>query len=88
MYREPKGVAAVISPRNYPSTLLIREIIPTLLAGNTVMYKPASACMRTAKLICDMLISVLPQDVCIPVYANAVVGQALVELPTDLTIFT
>lgn len=38
----PKGVVLAISPFNYPVNLSIAKIIPALVAGNSVVFKPAS----------------------------------------------
>jgi betaine-aldehyde dehydrogenase len=40
--REPIGVVAVIVPWNFPVTLLMRDLAPTLAAGCTTVVKPAS----------------------------------------------
>ena len=40
--REPVGVVAVITPWNWPLTLLIRSLVPALAAGNATVVKPAS----------------------------------------------
>jgi aldehyde dehydrogenase (NAD+) len=39
--RKPKGVIAIISPWNFPSAVPTWNILPSLLAGNTVVFKPA-----------------------------------------------
>ncbi len=39
--REPVGVAAVITPWNFPSAMIARKIAPALAAGCTVVGKPA-----------------------------------------------
>ena len=39
---EPKGVVLAISPFNYPLNLALNKIIPSLVMGNTVLWKPAS----------------------------------------------
>jgi len=41
--RVAKGVICAISPFNYPINLSISKIIPALLTGNTVVFKPATA---------------------------------------------
>lgn len=38
----PKGVVLAISPFNYPVNLAISKIIPALVSGNSVVFKPAS----------------------------------------------
>ena len=40
--REPLGVVLAIPPFNYPINLLISKLAPALIAGNTVVYKPAT----------------------------------------------
>ncbi len=41
-YRVPLGVVLAISPFNYPLNLSLAKIIPALLTGNTVVFKPAT----------------------------------------------
>ncbi len=41
--REPRGVILCISPFNYPLFIGLSKIVPALLAGNSVIAKPASA---------------------------------------------
>ncbi|WP_339023071.1 NADP-dependent glyceraldehyde-3-phosphate dehydrogenase [Spiroplasma endosymbiont of Crioceris asparagi] len=40
--REPLGVICAISPFNYPFNLALAKIIPALLVGNAVVFKPAT----------------------------------------------
>jgi aldehyde dehydrogenase (NAD+) len=40
--RQPIGVCLIISPWNFPFNVPCRKITPALLAGNTVLFKPAS----------------------------------------------
>lgn len=40
--REPMGVVLAISPFNYPINLAASKIAPALVAGNTVVFKPAT----------------------------------------------
>jgi succinate-semialdehyde dehydrogenase/glutarate-semialdehyde dehydrogenase len=46
--REPVGVAATITPWNFPAAMLARKIGPALAAGCTVVSKPAEATPFTA----------------------------------------
>lgn len=39
-YRRPLGVVGSISPWNFPFTLAISDIVPALIAGNSVLSKP------------------------------------------------
>src|SRR6266571_3479605 len=40
--RQPLGVCAVITPWNFPMAIPSWKIIPALVCGNTVVFKPAS----------------------------------------------
>jgi succinylglutamic semialdehyde dehydrogenase len=40
----PHGVMAVMGPYNFPAHLPNGQIIPALIAGNTVVYKPSEQC--------------------------------------------
>ncbi|CAM3095317.1 NADP-dependent glyceraldehyde-3-phosphate dehydrogenase [Streptobacillus ratti] len=40
--REPVGVVLAISPFNYPINLAASKIVPALISGNVVVFKPAS----------------------------------------------
>lgn len=40
--REPLGVVGVIAPYNFPLGIRIWKIAPAIVAGNTVVFKPAS----------------------------------------------
>lgn len=41
MYKESLGVIGVIVPWNFPIYVLIRKVVPALIAGNTVVVKPS-----------------------------------------------
>ena len=39
-FRVPRGVTLAIAPFNYPLNLAVSKIIPALITGNTVVFKP------------------------------------------------
>lgn len=51
---DPLGVMAVITPWNYPVGIPMAEIVPALGAGNTMVFKPASATILTGLYLGDM----------------------------------
>ncbi len=51
---DPLGVMAVITPWNYPVTIPMGEIVPALGAGNTLVFKPASATVLVGLALGDM----------------------------------
>lgn len=48
---KPHGVVAVLGPFNFPAHLSNGHIIPALLAGNTIVYKPSDLTPAVANLI-------------------------------------
>ncbi|SMY17659.1 succinylglutamate-semialdehyde dehydrogenase [Photobacterium aquimaris] len=50
----PLGVMAVFGPYNFPAHLPNGHIIPALLAGNTVVFKPSELTPNTAQLMCHL----------------------------------
>ena len=48
---KPHGVVAVLGPFNFPAHLSNGHIIPALLAGNTVVYKPSELTPAVAELM-------------------------------------
>ena len=44
LQHRPHGVMAVLGPYNFPAHLPNGQIIPALIAGNTIVYKPSEQC--------------------------------------------
>ncbi len=51
----PRGVAAVISPWNFPLAICCGMVSAALVTGNTVICKPAEQTPGIAKVMCDIL---------------------------------
>lgn len=89
--RMPVGVAAVITPWNFPMAIPTWKIFPALVCGNTVVFKPASDTPATATALVEILIEAgIPAGVINIVHGSgSSVGMALVEHPgIDLISFT
>jgi aldehyde dehydrogenase (NAD+) len=54
-YRKPLGVVAVITAANFPAAVPSWYIIPALLCGNTVVWKPAETAAATADAFAQIL---------------------------------
>ena len=54
--RRPMGVGAAIVPNNFPLTLLGTKLAPALMAGNTIVVKPAATTPLTTLKIADLLL--------------------------------
>ncbi|MDF2830868.1 MAG: aldehyde dehydrogenase [Mycobacterium sp.] len=82
---EPVGVVAAIVPWNMPQFLIVTKLVPALLAGCTVVLKPAPEAPLDALLLAELLadadfpagvVSVLPGDGTVGEY---LVGHAGVD---------
>src|SRR5437867_9065102 len=52
--KQPLGVVACVTPWNFPVAIPVWKIAPALVAGNTVVFKPASLTPGTAVRIVEM----------------------------------
>jgi 1-pyrroline-5-carboxylate dehydrogenase len=50
----PFGVFAIVSPFNFPMALAVGPSSAALMAGNAVVFKPATASAMTASVICEV----------------------------------
>jgi acyl-CoA reductase-like NAD-dependent aldehyde dehydrogenase len=79
--RKPLGVVAVIVPWNFPLILVGSRVPPALLAGNTVVLKPAPTTPLTTLRFAELIKDVFPPGV-INVIADANdLGGALTSHP-------
>ncbi len=80
---QPRGVAAVISPWNFPLAICAGMAVAALVTGNTAVVKPAEQTPGIAKALCEILWSAgIPRDVLHFVPGpGETVGAALVRDP-------
>jgi acyl-CoA reductase-like NAD-dependent aldehyde dehydrogenase len=88
--REPVGVVAAIVPWNMPQFLIVTKLIPALLAGCTIILKPAPESPLNALLLAEMLAtSDVPEGVVSVLPGDGSVGEYLVKHPgVDKVSFT
>lgn len=55
-FRQPVGVAGIITPWNFPMAIPTWKIFPALVCGNCVVFKPASDTPATAAKFVDILL--------------------------------
>src|SRR3954470_25011818 len=53
--RQPIGVAGIITPWNFPMAIPCWKTMPALVAGNTVVFKPASDTPHCAVLLVELM---------------------------------
>ena len=76
--REPRGVAALLTPWNDPVAVACGLIGAALAEGNTVLYKPSERCPHTGALLGELMEAVLPPDVLHTVIGGPRTGEELV----------
>ncbi|MBF0666104.1 MAG: aldehyde dehydrogenase [Brevundimonas sp.] len=88
--REPVGVVAAIPPWNVPQFTTLSKVVPALLAGNTVVLKPAPETPLDTYLMAELLAEAgVPAGVVNIVAAGREVGEHLVAHPgVDKVAFT
>jgi glyceraldehyde-3-phosphate dehydrogenase [NAD(P)+] len=80
--REPVGVVAAISSFNYPLFIQAAKVIPALLAGNSVVLKPASSTPLSALMFARILQeSGIPNGCLNVITGPGSTGMKLVEHP-------
>src|SRR5699024_3938688 len=81
--REPLGVVGVIAPYNFPLGIGIWKIAPAIIAGNTVVFKPASnTSLISVKLIELFIEAGVPEGVINMVTGpGGVIGNAIGNHP-------
>lgn len=79
---KPHGVVAVFGPYNFPGHLPNGHIVPALLAGNTVVFKPSELTPKVAELMLKCWDKAgLPQGVINLVQGEVDTGKALASHP-------
>jgi acyl-CoA reductase-like NAD-dependent aldehyde dehydrogenase len=85
----PLGVIGIIAPWNFPFVLPVSEVIPALLAGNTVVLKPSELTPLTGQRIATLFAAAgLPEHVFQVVQGDGHTGAALVQVGVDKVVFT
>ncbi|MBF6384909.1 aldehyde dehydrogenase [Nocardia farcinica] len=88
--REPRGVVAAVTAWNVPLFLAVNKLAPALLAGCTVVLKPAPLTPLTANMIADIFTEAgVPEGVISVLPAEAEVAEYLIAHPgVDKVTFT
>ncbi len=77
----PLGVVAAITPWNFPLSLMMFKLPPALLAGNTVVAKPAPTTPLTTLKFGELCADILPPGVLNVVADQNDLGEALTSHP-------
>ena len=87
---KPHGVLAVLGPYNFPAHLPNGHIVPALIAGNTVVFKPSEKTPAVGEYLAKLYVEAgIPEGVVRVVQGGAETGKALAAHPgLDGLLFT
>ena len=87
---KPHGVLAVLGPYNFPAHLPNGHIVPALIAGNTIVFKPSEKTPATGAMLVDCFHAAgIPKDVVRLLIGGPEEGKALAAEPgIDGLLFT
>ncbi len=80
-HRTPLGVVGAIMPWNFPILLVAMKLAPALLAGNTVVMKPAPTTPLTALKIGELIADIFPAGVVNIIVDQNDLGSAMTSHP-------
>jgi aldehyde dehydrogenase (NAD+) len=81
--RQPLGIAGIVTPWNFPMAIPCWKMMPALVAGNTVVFKPSSDSPLCATLLVELIdeAGFPPGVVNLVTGAGSDVGNAIVDNP-------
>ena len=85
---EPLGLIALVTPWNYPSSIPLRALVPALLAGNAVLWKPSEFAPLTGHLVHEIFAPDLPPGLLGLVQGDFAQGEAVIDAAIDGVSFT
>lgn len=78
--RKPWGVAAVITPWNFPFAVPLWMLGPSLLEGNTTVFKPSEDTPAVGQRLTELFVEAgFPKGTINLIHGDAVAGEALVK---------
>lgn len=81
IHRRPLGVVAGIMPWNFPFLISVYKMAPALVAGNTLILKPAPTTPLTSLLLGELVRDILPPGVLQVLTDDNNLGQAITAHP-------
>ena len=85
---QPLGVAGIISPWNFPVSMVFAPMSGALAAGNRIMVKPSEFTPATSEVLKAMVEDVYDPKEVVVFTGGPEVGQAFSNLPLDHLLFT
>lgn len=86
---KPQGILAVLGAFNFPAHLSNGHIVPALLAGNTVVFKPSELAPAVSQWILECWHAIgLPAGVLNGIQGGGKIGSMLLSMPIHGVCFT
>ncbi len=85
---QPKGVVGLITPWNFPLTMVFVPLAQMLAAGNRVMIKPSEATPRTSKFLAEVFAKHFDETEVAVITGAVPTSQAFASQPFDHLMFT
>ena len=85
---EPYGVTLIISPFNYPFSLIMKPLIGALAAGNTAILRPSEAALHTADVVKKIISESFDDEFVIVIRGDSTVTEKLLKERFDCIFFT
>ena len=89
-HHKPHGILAILGPFNFPAHLPHGHIVPALIAGNSIIFKPSEHTPKTAEFIINLWLKTnLPKGVISLIQGHSETGKSLSTHPgIDGVLFT
>ncbi len=88
VHYEPKGVALIISPWNYPFQLCINPLLYAIAAGCPAILKPSEYSVATSSFIAEMIAELFDPEEVTVCQGGIDTATALLDLPFSHIYFT
>jgi aldehyde dehydrogenase (NAD+) len=85
---EPRGIALIIGPWNFPFQLVLVPLIGSIAAGNTSILKPSEVASNTARLINELISQNFPSEFISVFEGGPEISQELLKQKFDFIFFT
>jgi aldehyde dehydrogenase (NAD+) len=85
---EPKGMALILSPWNYPFQLAVSPLVSAIAAGNSVLLKPSEISANTSRCIKQIIEQTFPVEEVAVFEGDHTVATLLLEKPFHHVFFT
>ena len=85
---EPRGMALIIGPWNYPFQLLLSPLVGAIAAGNCAVLKPSEIAVHSAAVIADLATDAFDSRHITVVQGDRETSQALLSHRFDSIFFT